>query len=188
MPFRFSPLEIPEIVLIERTAISDDRGFFEELYQSSAFAVHGIRDQFVQDNYSRSRRGVLRGLHFQKRPRGQAKLVLALRGEVFDVVVDIRRGSPTYGKWVGLVLSGENRRILYIPAGFAHGFCVLSDEADVMYKVTVEYTAELDRGIAWDDSDIGIEWPVRDPVLSAKDAGLPRLVEVDNNFVYGESA
>lgn len=185
--FHSQRLEIPELIVVTPTVIDDVRGFFMELYKESAFEAYGV-PIFVQDNFSHSRRGSLRGLHFQKRPKGQGKLVTVLRGEVFDVAVDIRKGSPTYGRWLGLTLSDDNPHLLYIPEGFAHGFCVLSEEAEVLYKVTAEYAPDLDRGVAWNDPDIRIGWPVRDPLLSAKDANLPRLRDADNNFVYGEPA
>ncbi|MGB7951152.1 MAG: dTDP-4-dehydrorhamnose 3,5-epimerase [Candidatus Binatia bacterium] len=186
MGFRFHKLAIPEVVLIEADAFKDSRGFFMETYKRSAFVTHGLGDTFVQDNYSHSVRGTLRGLHYQKRPKAQAKLVAVLKGEIFDVAVDVRRGSPTYGRWVGETLSTENFRMLYIPAGFAHGFCVLSEEADVLYKVTNEYAPELDRGVIWNDPDIGIRWPTDDPTVSQKDAGLPRLCAADIDFLYEE--
>ncbi len=129
-------------------------------------------------------RGVLRGLHYQKPPQAQGKLVMVLSGEVFDVAVDIRRGSPTYGRWVGETLSAENGRMLWIPVGFAHGFCVLSERADVVYLVTAEYAPDLDRGIRWNDPEIGIRWPVDEPLLSPKDARLPLLREADQDFVF----
>jgi dTDP-4-dehydrorhamnose 3,5-epimerase len=182
MPFQFERLEIPEIVLIEAERFEDDRGFFMEMFKASEFAACGIPTAFVQDNLSHSVRGVLRGLHYQKQPKAQAKLVTALRGRIFDVAVDMRQGSPTYGQWLGMELSADNKRMLYVPLGFAHGFCVLSEEADVLYKVTVEYARELDRGILWNDPDIGIRWPIAEPILSPKDAQLPRLREADNNF------
>lgn len=184
MPFRFTRLEIPEVILIEPRAFDDDRGFFMETYKESEFAANGIPDRFVQDNYSRSSRGVLRGLHYQKAPAAQGKLVGVVRGRVFDVAVDLRRGSPTYGKWVGAFLSDKDHRLLYIPEGFAHGFQVASQRADVLYKVTHEYAQAHDRGIAWDDPEIGILWPTRPPVLSAKDASHPRLAKADHNFAY----
>jgi dTDP-4-dehydrorhamnose 3,5-epimerase len=184
MPFKFQPLAIPEVVLIEARAFSDARGRFAETYKLSEFAANGLADVFVQDNHSHSVRGVLRGLHFQNRPRAQAKLVMALSGEVFDVAVDIRRGSPTYGHWVSATLSAENGRMLYIPAGFAHGFCVLSDCADLVYKCTAEYAPELDRGILWQDPALAIAWPISGPLLSAKDAALPPLAESDHNLAY----
>jgi len=175
MPFKFQPLEIPEVILVEARHFEDERGFFMETYKRSPFAAHGIAATFVQDNYSHSTRGVLRGLHYQAPPKAQGKLVIALRGQIFDVAVDIRPDSPTYGQWVAEGLSAQNHRMLYIPPGFAHGFCVLSDEADVSYKVTEEYAPELDRGIAWNDPDIGIRWPIASPILSPKDAQLPPL-------------
>jgi dTDP-4-dehydrorhamnose 3,5-epimerase len=183
MPFHFRRLRIPEIILIEPQRFEDSRGFFTEIYKLSAFSASGIAPVFVQDNHSHSVEDVLRGLHYQKRPKAQGKLVTAIKGRVFDVAVDIRRGSPTYSEWVGVELSSDNGRLLYIPPGFAHGFCVLSPEADVVYKVTEEYAPELDRGIIWNDPQIDIDWPIADPIVSVKDAGLPPLGEADNNFV-----
>ncbi|MFC2046586.1 dTDP-4-dehydrorhamnose 3,5-epimerase, partial [Chloroflexota bacterium] len=133
MPFQFQRLEIPDLVLVEAQSFGDDRGLFLETYRMSGFSANGISDAFVQDNLSRSRQGVLRGLHYQKHPKAQGKLLTVLRGEIFDVAADIRKGSPTYGQWVGLTLSADNFRMLYIPVGFAHGFCVLSDEAVLSY-------------------------------------------------------
>jgi dTDP-4-dehydrorhamnose 3,5-epimerase len=184
MPFQFQRLDIPEVVCIRAQAFADDRGYFLETYKNSEFSAQGVPGRFVQDNLSHSRRGVLRGLHYQKDPRAQAKLVMAVRGEIFDVAVDIRQGSPTYGRWVGMTLSADSFCMLYVPAGFAHGFCVLSDEADVLYKVTEEYVPDFDRGIIWNDPDIGIQWPISDPCLSPKDTQLPPLSQSDNDFVY----
>ncbi len=184
MPFRFHKTAIPEVVLVEVKAFADDRGFFMETYKHSEFAANGIAETFVQDNCSHSIQGVLRGLHYQKAPNAQGKLVMAIAGEIFDVAVDIRRGSPTYGRWVGELLSAKSRRLLYLPPGFAHGFCVLSLEATVLYKVTAEYALQSDRGIIWNDPDIGIEWPVQVPTLSPKDAALPLLRDADNNFEF----
>ncbi len=181
MAFRFTRLGIPDVIRVEAHALADRRGYFLETYRQSEFAAGGIRDLFVQDNYAHSIRGVLRGLHYQKRPRGQAKLVSVLRGEIFDVAVDIRQGSASYGRWVGTVLSAEQHQMLYVPDGFAHGYCVLSQEADVAYKVSVEYAPELDRGIIWNDPDLAIRWPVSDPILSEKDATLPPLHVADLN-------
>jgi dTDP-4-dehydrorhamnose 3,5-epimerase len=186
MRFVFQRLEIPDVVLVTAGVFADHRGTFVEQYRQSAFAAAGIPDAFVQDNLSSSRQGVLRGLHYQKPPRAQGKLVAVLRGEIFDVAVDIRRGSPTYGRWVGVVLSAATRTMLYIPPGFAHGFCVLSPEADVFYKVTAEYAPDLDRGIVWNDPDLAIAWPVAEPVLSARDAALPRLCQAGDDFHYGD--
>lgn len=184
MPFTFHELDIPGVILIEPKRFEDSRGFFMELYRHSDFYRHGIREYFVQDNSSRSARGVLRGLHYQKTPHAQGKLVHCARGEIFDVAVDIRNGSPTYLRWVGVTLSDGNNRLLYIPPGFAHGFVVLSESADVTYKCTAEYSPADDRGIIWNDPDIGIEWPVRTPLLSEKDSRLPLIRDADNTFVY----
>jgi dTDP-4-dehydrorhamnose 3,5-epimerase len=185
MPFEFQRLAVPDVLLVEAQTFGDNRGFFMETYKRSDFAAHGIADAFVQCNRSHSVRGVLRGLHYQKDPRAQAKLVVALQGEIFDVAVDIRHGSPTYGRWIGERLSGQNGRMLYVPVGFAHGFCVLSDRADVLYMVTDEYAPECDRGILWNDPEIGIDWPIAAPILSPKDAQLPTLRKADNNFALG---
>jgi dTDP-4-dehydrorhamnose 3,5-epimerase len=187
MAFKFQRLEIPDLVLIETQAFADARGLFVESYKRSVFSAHGIHDAFVQDNYSHSLRGVLRGLHYQKHPKAQAKLVTVLRGEIFDVAVDIRQGSPTYGRWVGKLLAANDCRLLYVPVGFAHGFCVLSEDADVVYKTTAEYAPELDRGIFWNDSEIAIHWPIDDPRVSPKDANLPLLKSSDNDFRYDET-
>jgi dTDP-4-dehydrorhamnose 3,5-epimerase len=184
MPFQFQRLEIPDIILVQARAARDKRGYFMETYKQSVFASNGLPDVFVQDNHSHSMRGVLRGLHYQKHPKAQGKLVMVLRGEIFDVAVDIRRGSPTFGTWIGRVLSSENWHMLYIPIGFAHGFCVLSDEADVVYKVTDEYAPECERGIVWNDPEIGIQWPVAQPIVSTKDAVLPLLKDADFNFEF----
>ena len=182
MPFRFHRLDIPQVILIEARRFEDERGFFTETFKQSEFAAHGIAGLFVQSNHSHSVRGVLRGLHYQKRPQAQGKLVMALMGEVFDVAVDIRQGSPSYGQWVGEVLSAENGRKLWVPVGFAHGFCVLGERADVVYYVTAEYAPDLERGIAWNDPEVGIRWPVAEPLLSPQDARLPLLRDADNNF------
>lgn len=182
MPFTFRHLEIPEVILIEAKKFPDQRGFFMESYKASDFSAAGIPGPFVQDNFSFSVRGTLRGLHYQKAPHSQGKLVIAYDGEIFDVAVDIRKNSPTYGKWTGVVLSVKKGRLLYIPEGFAHGFCVLSETACVGYKVTKEFDLASDRGIIWNDPDIAIPWPVTTPLLSAKDAALPLLRNADNNF------
>ena len=182
MPFRVARLAIPDVVLVEAVMFRDHRGFFKETYRASEFASAGIAAPFVQDNVSRSRKGVLRGLHYQRSPRHQAKLVGVTRGEVFDVAVDLRDGSASYGRWVAAVLSDENHRMLFIPAGFAHGFCTLSDEADVTYKATAEYAPDLEGGIVWNDPDLGVRWPIDNPVLSSRDAALPRFRDSDHGF------
>jgi dTDP-4-dehydrorhamnose 3,5-epimerase len=185
VPFCFRRLEIPEVILIESQRFRDERGVFLEAYQHSAFAAHGITGPFVQDNLSQSLRHVLRGLHYQKSPAAQAKLLHVVRGEIYDVVVDIRRGSPSYGRWAGVTLTAAaGPQMLYVPVGFAHGFVVLSEEATVLYKTTAEYAPELERGIRWNDPALRIAWPVRSPVLNARDAGLPTLAEADNNFTF----
>ena len=184
MPFQFERLEIPDIILIKAKHFVDDRGFFLETYKQSEFAESGIPWNFVQDNRSHSAGGVLRGLHYQIHPRAQGKLVMALTGEVFDVAVDIRQGSPTYGRWVSATLSAGSFNMLYVPVGFAHGFCVLSEQADVLYRVTDDYAADLERGIRWDDPQIGINWPIAEPILSARDAQLPLLSNAENNFWF----
>jgi dTDP-4-dehydrorhamnose 3,5-epimerase len=183
MPFIFTTFEIPGVILIQAKKFGDDRGFFMETYKHSDFAKAGIREHFVQDNLSRSVRGVLRGLHYQKNPHAQGKLVSCLQGRIYDVAVDIRKGSATYGRWAGAELSGDNNLMLYVPAGFAHGFLVLSETAEVLYKCTEEYAPENDRGIQWNDPDIDIHWPITDPILSEKDKTLSLLKNADNNFV-----
>ena len=175
----FSPSSnLPEIILIEPDLFEDDRGFFLEMYHKEKFEEAGIKGDFLQDNRSSSQQGTLRGLHYQwGKPQG--KLVWVLSGEVFDVAVDIRRNSPTFGKWFGTTLSGENKTGLYIPPDFAHGFCVTSKQADVYYKCTDFYSPENERGIRWNDPDLAIDWPIKDPLLSEKDAQCPFLKEAD---------
>lgn len=177
------PTELPGVLIIEPRVFVDNRGFFLESYNAREFARHGIHDVFVQDNHSRSVRHTLRGLHYQA-PPGQVKLVRVVQGEVFDVAVDVRWGSPTFGRWVGVTLSAENRRQLYIPAGFAHGFCVTSESADFVYKVTSYYAPADERGIAWDDPVLGITWPTTTPVLSARDREHPRLADAPREYIY----
>jgi dTDP-4-dehydrorhamnose 3,5-epimerase len=184
MPFTFKRLLIPEVILIEPRVFRDGRGFFMETYKYSDFVQAGINEHFLQDNYSRSSMGVLRGLHYQKDPHAQGKLVQCVQGRIFDVAVDIRKGSPTFRHWVGVELSEENNCMLYIPPSFAHGFLVLSESADVLYKCTREYAPEADKGIIWNDPDINIQWPIKDPVLSEKDSRHPLLKDADNDFEY----
>lgn len=165
-----TPTSIPDVLVIEPRVFRDDRGFFKETYERNRYSENGMRLEFVQDNVSQSSRGTLRGLHYQiEHPQG--KLVQVLRGAVFDVAVDMRRRSPTFGKWVGATLSAENHRQIYIPPGFAHGFCVLDDVAEVFYKCTDFYFPDHERTLMWNDPEVGIEWPFdRQPVLSEKDA------------------
>lgn len=171
----FKKAEIPDIILIEPKVFGDERGFFMETFKFSEFTANGIADNFVQDNHSKSARGVLRGLHYQEGERAQAKLVRCIRGEIFDVAVDMRKDSPTYLKWVGIALSEANKLMLYIPAGFAHGFCVISDEAEMMYKCSKEYDSKSERGVMWNDPALHISWPIKDPLLSPKDQVYPRI-------------
>ena len=169
---------IPEVLLIEPDVHGDARGFFQETWHARRYAEAGIDVNFVQDNHSRSNRGVLRGLHFQN-PTAQGKLVRVARGAVFDVAVDIRRGSPTFGQWVGYELSGDNHRQLWVPPGFAHGFCVLEDGTDFLYKCTDYYAPEHEHSLLWNDPAIGIQWPEMDYLLSDKDRAAPPLSELD---------
>ena len=188
MPFTFKRLSIPDVILIEPQSFSDDRGFFFESFKESDFFSNGIDKNFVQDNFSHSVNGVIRGLHFQKAPKAQAKLVTVLKGKIFDVAVDIRKNSPTYGKWVSEILSDDTHNLLYVPEGFAHGFCVISDEADVHYKVSNEYSQEHERSIIWNDPKLNIEWPIKKPIISNKDNKLSLLENLDNDFVYGDTS
>jgi dTDP-4-dehydrorhamnose 3,5-epimerase len=171
-------------ILIEPAVHGDARGFFVETYRKNVLAELGIHEDFVQDNHSRSGRGVVRGIHFQL-PPGQAKLVRCARGAILDVVVDLRRGSPTYGEWEGHELSDENHRQIYVPIGFGHGFCVLSAVADVVYKVSGYYDDSIERGIAYDDPDVAVEWPSDVELLvSERDANAPRLADVRNELPF----
>ncbi len=169
MAIKFTKTSLPGVLLIEPDIFQDDRGFFLETYHQKKYAEEEIVKSFVQDNRSHSQKNVLRGLHYQLR-NPQAKLVYVIKGEIFDVAVDIRRGSPTFGKWEGVYLSSENNRQIFVPEGFAHGFCVLSETADVLYKCSDFYNPDDDFGILWSDPAIGIEWPVKEPILSPKDS------------------
>jgi dTDP-4-dehydrorhamnose 3,5-epimerase len=174
---RVLPTDLPGVVVVDPVVHRDSRGFFLETYNERRYREAGITATFVQDNHSRSAKGTVRGLHFQVR-RMQGKLVRAVAGEMFDVAVDVRRGSPTFGRWVGVNLSAENFRQIYIPPGFAHGFCVVSEVGEVEYKCTELYEAADELVIAWNDPQIGIDWPAAEPLLSAKDKAAPRLAEV----------
>ena len=178
MPFVFQSTALPGVMIIEPKVFEDSRGFFMESYKRSDYAAAGIDLDLVQENHSRSVRGTLRGLHAQREPHAQAKLVRALRGEIWDVAVDARPGSPTFKKWVGVVLSEENRRSMFVPAGYLHGFCVLSADAEVIYKTSAEYAPALEWGVRWDDSDLAIAWPVAEPLLSDRDRCWPMLKEL----------
>ena len=173
----FRPTPLAGVILVEPDVHRDARGFFLESYHAGKYLEGGVPGPFVQDNHSSSQRGTLRGLHSQWR-RPQGKLVRVLHGEIFDVAVDARLGSPRFGQWVGVTLTGENHHQLWVPAGFIHGFCVVSERAEVEYKCTDLYDPGGELGVAWNDPDIGIVWPVKEPVLSGKDAAAPRLKDV----------
>jgi dTDP-4-dehydrorhamnose 3,5-epimerase len=182
MPERLET-KLDGVVLLEPRVHGDERGFMVETYRRDAWAELGVGVEFVQHNHSRSAKGTLRGLHFQTEP-GQAKLVRCPRGRVFDVAVDLRRASPTYGHWEGYVLDDEAHRQLFVPAGFGHGFAVLSDIADVAYQLSSLYDPATEAGIAWNDPDVGVEWPVDEPLLSERDKSAPRLAEVAESLPF----
>ncbi len=175
---KVTPTELPGVLLIEPRVFSDDRGYFFESYQEERYRGQGIGARFVQDNQSHSVRGVLRGMHFQL-GRPQAKLVSVLQGEVYDVAVDVRKGSPTFGRWVGMVLSGENKQQLFIPEGFAHGFYVMSSTAHFYYKCSDYYAQKEERGLLWNDPGLGIQWPAGPRILAPRDAAFPRLRDME---------
>jgi dTDP-4-dehydrorhamnose 3,5-epimerase len=175
--------EIEDLVLVEPEVHGDDRGFLVETFRDDAWRGLGIQTEFVQENQSRSAAGILRGLHFQTSP-GQAKLVRCLRGRIWDVAVDLRRDSPTFRGWEGHELDDEHQRQLFVPVGFAHGFCVLSDLADVAYKLSSYYEPESEGAIAWDDPDVAVQWPINDPKLSERDRSAPRLAEVADSLPW----
>ena len=182
MPFIFKKLDIPEVQLIEPRVFPDGRGFFLEIYKHSDFTQGGNTGTlYAGQLFPLGKRGPA-GAHYQKHPHGQGKLVRCVKGSIFDVAVDIRKGSSTYGKWVGAELTEENNHLLYVPVGFAHGFQVLSDFAEVLYKCTTEYYPVADRGIQWNDPDIAIQWPMAEPLLSNKDTVHPLLKDADNNY------
>lgn len=174
---KITPTPLPEVLLIEPRVFGDARGFFFESWNQRSFEAAGIRERFVQDNHSRSARNVLRGLHYQiQQPQG--KLVRVLAGEIYDVAVDIRKSSPRFGRWTGVRLSAESHQSLWVPVGFAHGFCVMSDFAEVLYKTTDFYAPEYERSVLWNDPALGISWPLSGaPLLSAKDAAAPPLAQ-----------
>lgn len=173
MTFIFKKQEIPEVILIEASAFPDDRGFFSEVFKASEFEKNGLPTTFLQDNFSSSKKGVIRGLHYQLSPKAQGKLVRVLKGKIIDVAVDVRRDSPTFLKSIAVELSDENNNMLFIPAGFAHGFVALSDEVKFLYKCTDEYSKEHERGIRYDDPEINIDWGISNPIVSEKDLDLP---------------
>lgn len=183
---KFLKTDIDGIIVIEPKVFGDERGFFMEAYKKSVYAQKGLSVDFVQDNHSKSAKGVLRGLHYQLSSHPMGKLVRALRGEIFDVGVDLRRGSPTYGKWFGLILSESNKKMIYFPPGFAHGFYTLSEVAEVMYKCTCEYNQKSERALIWNDPTVNIQWPLKDGlvILSEKDKHHPKLADVETDYNY----
>lgn len=180
MPFEFKKLKLEGVVLVKPKVFGDNRGFFLESYKKSDFFANGITVEFNQDNHSKSTKGVLRGLHYQAKPFGQAKLVRCSKGRIYDVAVDIRKNSPTFGEYVKVELSEDNKHMLFIPDGFAHGFVVLSEEAELLYKASGEYAPKADRGILWCDKDINIDWQIDfEPILSDKDKVQPMLKNIN---------
>ncbi len=179
MSFEFEKLEIEGVILVKPKAFGDNRGFFMESYKKSEFFKNGIDVEFVQDNHSKSAKNVLRGLHYQAKPYEQAKLVRCSKGKIYDVAVDLRKSSKTFGKWLKVELSEENKHMLFIPAGFAHGFAVVSDEAELLYKTSTEYSRENDRGLLYCDKDINVDWGIDSPILSEKDKIQPKLTEIN---------
>lgn len=185
MPFEFKRLSIPDVILIKPKIFPDERGFFMETYKKPDFEKAGIKGDFIQDNYSYSKYGVLRGLHFQRSPYAQAKIVRCVKGVIYDVAVDLRRSSKTFGKYVAVILSEHNKYILYVPRGFAHGFLVLSDVAEVAYKVDNIYAPSYEGGLIWNDPDVGIQWPIDEPILSEKDRRWPTLKQlIERNELF----
>ena len=181
----FTPGKIPGLVIIQPTAFGDDRGFFMETYSEKVFAENGINVEFVQDNHSQSTKSVLRGLHFQKPPFAQDKLIRCTRGEVFDVAVDLRQNSPTFGQYEATILSAENKKMFFIPKGFAHAFLVLSDIADFQYKCSNFYNKESEGGLLWNDPEVNIDWPqIENLILSEKDKSWPTLSEIKNSNIF----
>lgn len=186
MAFRFQKMKIPELICVEPDILGDERGFFAEIYKFNVFKANGIKKPFVQVNHSKSVYGVLRGLHFQNPPRAQGKLISVVAGEIFDVAVDIRKGSHSYGQWCGVKLDAIKKNMLYVPEGFAHGFCTLSPTAEVIYYCTDEYAQQHEGGVIYNDPTVGIKWPVKDPMLSPKDQKFPTLDKATNHFIYDQ--
>lgn len=185
MPFEFERQSIEDVILVKPKVFGDNRGFFMETYKKSDFIANGIDVEFTQDNHSKSTKGVLRGLHYQAKPYGQAKLVRCVKGRIYDVAVDIRKNSKTFGQYVKIELSEDNKNMLYIPAGFAHGFVALSDEVEIIYKTSGEYAPQADRGILWCDKEINIDWGIDfEPILSDKDKYQSELSEISKEELY----
>jgi dTDP-4-dehydrorhamnose 3,5-epimerase len=181
---RFIETELNGAYIIEPVVHKDHRGFFLESYSRKVFEDAGIRADFLQDNHSLSKqKGVIRGLHFQNPPHAQSKLIRVVKGSIYDVIVDLRKKSPTYGKWFPVEISADNFKMLFVPTGFAHGFCTLEENTEVIYKVDAFYAPDSDAGIRWNDPDLKISWPVTDPVISEKDKSLPFLRDIENQFL-----
>jgi dTDP-4-dehydrorhamnose 3,5-epimerase len=184
MSFEFQQLAIPDLLLVRPKVFTDERGFFKEIYQFSEFFAAGMRRPFLQANHSLSKKNILRGLHYQKRPFAQAKLVRVLRGEIFDVAVDLRKNSPWYAQHVTLTLKADDHQMFFIPEGFAHGFLTMSEEAEVEYFCSDIYSPENERGIVFNDPSLGIAWPLKNPIVSKKDSLYPHLASADHHFIY----
>jgi len=184
MPVAFKKTEIPDVLEVTTGRFDDDRGFFTETYALPTWSAGGFEGTFVQDNLSLSKKGTLRGMHYQLSDRGMGKLVRVVRGAIFDVAVDLRRGSPTFGKWVGRTLSGEGSMALWVPVGFAHGFVALEDDSYVWYKCTGAHAPEAERSLRYSDPSVGVEWPIEPTVISQKDADAPLLADADYDFVH----
>jgi dTDP-4-dehydrorhamnose 3,5-epimerase len=187
MPIRVEPTEIPDVLLIHTGKVTDERGYFSECFSQRVWGQSGFNEVFVQDNLSCSRRGVLRGMHYQILPYGMGKLVRCIRGGIFDVAVDLRRGSPTFGRWVARKLTEENGCALWVPVGFAHGFLTLHDDTLVYYKCTEHHVPEAERSLAWNCAEVGITWPFEPTLISPKDAAAPSLSHAEMNFVYADA-
>lgn len=184
MSFIFKKLKIPDVIIIEPIVFNDARGFFMETYKKSEFFKANIKKIFLQDNQSFSAStGTLRGLHYQLQPYAQDKLIRVVKGSIFDVAVDLRKNSPTYGKWVGVIISAKNKKQLYIPEGFAHGFVTLESNTEVIYKSSKEYAPKYERGIIWNDKTLKIKWPIPNPILNQKDKNFPTFLEAEKNFI-----
>jgi dTDP-4-dehydrorhamnose 3,5-epimerase len=180
---KFVKTHIPDVIIIEPNVFEDERGFFMEFYRKNVFSENGIEYDFKQDNHSYSKKGVLRGIHYQLEPYSQGKLVRCIRGRVFDVAVDLRIGSPWFKRYVAVELSAENKKMIWIPPGFGHAFLALED-SEIIYKVTEIYNPSAERGIRWDDPEISIDWPIKNPILSQKDKNFPFLKDAEINFFY----
>ena len=185
MPFEFEKQSIEDVILVKPKVFGDNRGFFMETYKKSEFVANGIDVEFTQDNHSKSTKGVLRGLHYQAKPYGQAKLIRCVKGRIYDVAVDIRKNSKTFGQYVKIELSEDNKQMLFIPEGFAHGFVALTDDVEILYKTSGEYAPQADRGILWCDKELNVDWEIDfEPILSDKDKYQSELSEINKEELY----